>query len=365
MTPTKNQPPNPIPNEYYQHLVNDSSYAIIGTDSHGIIVSWNAMAEKIFNQEAPQIIGTHIDQIIPEHQRTLARKLIEKTIVHRQTNEFEIDHIDKNGRKNTLAIAITPIVGRNDQTLGLAAWVRDLTIRKSLQHQLAESEKMASLGTLASGVAHHFNNILGGVLTMVDLALQSNDPTAANRALKMTSEAATKMGTITHSLLTFAEKDIGKFDLTDLTEIILTFAQNNEQDLNRQNISLKLHLQAVGIVEVVGSRMLLLLNNLLDNAKAAMPKGGTITLTLEQTKAHVILSFTDTGIGIDKEDLPHIFEPFYTTYGYDSQTPKQAQGLGLSVVYGIVKELKGTIQTNTSKKGTTFKIQIPTNEPRP
>ena len=350
----------PIPGEYYHRLVNDSSYAIIGTDCDGIVVSWNAMAERIFNTEASQILGGHIDRIIPDNQRNLVRKLIEKTIVHRQVNEFEIEHVDKNGNKNTLTIAITPIVGRNDQSLGLAAWVRDITNRKTLQQQLAESEKMASLGTLASGVAHHFNNILGGVLTMVDLALQSNDPVTIARALKMTSEATAKMGTITHSLLTFAEKDIGKFDLTDLTEIILTFAHSAEQDLNQLGISLKLHLQAVGIVEVVGSRMLLLLNNLLDNAKAAMAEGGTFTVTLEQSNGYVVLCINDTGVGIQKEDMPHIFEPFYTTHGFDSLTPKYAQGLGLSVVYGIVKELKGTIETtSTPNQGCTFKIQIP------
>ena len=356
--------PQTIPSDYYRQLVNDSSYAIIGADCDGIVVSWNAMAERLFNVEESQILGAPIDRIIPDNRRKLVRKLIEKTIVQRQVNEFEIEHVDKSGNRNTLAVAITPIIGRNDQSLGLAAWVRDITNRKTLQHQLAESEKMASLGTLASGVAHHFNNILGGVLAVVDLARQSNDPNTISRALEMTSEATGKMGKITQSLLTFAEKDMGQFDLSDLTEIILTFAHNAEQDLNRRGISLKLHLQAVGAVEVVGSRMLLLLNNLCDNAKAAMPQGGTVTVTLEPRNGHVVLCFSDTGVGIQHEDLPHIFEPFYTTYGFDSLNPKHAQGLGLSVVYGIVKELKGTIETtSTPDQGCTFKIQIPTTQP--
>jgi len=145
-----------------------------------------------------------------------------------------------------------------------------------------------------------------------------------------------------------------------LTEIILTFAHNVELELNRLGISLKLHIQAVGIVEVVGSRMLLLLNNLLDNAKAAMPEGGTVNVTLEQSNGHVVLCFGDTGVGIQKVDMPHIFEPFYTTHGFDSLTPKYAQGLGLSVVYGIVKELKGTIETTSiPNQGCTFRIELP------
>ena len=109
MKKPSNKKSKSVPNEYYHHLVNDSSYAIIGTDSDGIVVSWNAMAERIFNTEQSQILGSHIDRIIPESRRNLVRKLIEKTVVHRQVNEFEIERVDKSGNKNTLAIAITPI----------------------------------------------------------------------------------------------------------------------------------------------------------------------------------------------------------------------------------------------------------------
>ena len=106
----------------------------------------------------------------------------------------------------------------------LAAWIVDETDRMRLADQLSQAEKIASLGTLAGGVAHHFNNILGGVATFVDFALTSGDVVSMKRALQMTAEAAARASKITQSLLSFAEVDSRRSDLADLTEVVLTFA---------------------------------------------------------------------------------------------------------------------------------------------
>jgi two-component system cell cycle sensor histidine kinase/response regulator CckA len=359
-----------IQNEYYQYLVNGSSFAIIGTDCQGIIINWNQMAEKIFDEKKEHMLGRHIENIIPKNRRKLINRLIEKTVIDHATNEFEIEVPDTHEKELTLAVVITPVTNVHQEILGLAAWVRDITNRKILEEQLAQKEKMASLGNLSAGIAHNFNNILGGVSAVVDFALQSDNPENIRRALKVSADSATRMNKITQSLLTFAEKDFRQFDLSDLTEVILSFAQLVEESLIKKNITLQLHLQSIPIYEIPGSRLQQLLGNLVDNAEAAMPNGGAIKIRLEQTDQEIAIIVTDTGAGIETANLPHIFDPFFSTRDVSSGGDQNRAGLGLSVVHGIVRELKGTIQASSKlNKGTTFIIHLPptppTDEPIP
>jgi len=263
----------------------------------------------------------------------------------------------------TLAVVIAPIVDNKDQILGIAAWIRDITNRKQLEEHLVQAEKMASLGTLASGVAHHFNNIVGGVATFVDYALISQDPQSTKRALEMTAEAADRISKITSSLLTFAKKDIHQFDLSDLTEVILSFSHLVENPLREKNIKLDLHLQAVPVYEVPGSRVHQILGHLLDNAERSMADGGTVTIDLHRSNNDLIMKFSDTGCGITPDILPHVFEPFFTTNGTISGGNYSCSGLGLAVVHGIVHELGGTIDVKSQPdNGTTFTIYLPLNK---
>ena len=187
--------------EYYRHLFNDSPLAIIGADNQGIIVSWNRSAEAMFRLEPSQMLGRHLEEIVSAPQRPLLHKALEEAVISQQVADFEVGQSDEHGREQILAGVITPIMDDKNQILGLAAWFRDITQRKN---QLAQTEKIASLGTLASGVAHHFNNIMGGVATFVDFALNSDNPQSSRRALQMTAEAANRVAHITESLLTYA-----------------------------------------------------------------------------------------------------------------------------------------------------------------
>ncbi len=349
-----------IQKEYYQYLFNCSSFGIVGTDCQGMIVSWNLAAEKIFQATPAQMLGRHVALIVPETRRPELHAMIERAVTQRESNELEIEHRDEHGERITLAMVIAPILDGKDTLLGLSFWIRDITNRKILERQLMHAEKMASLGTLASGVAHHFNNIIGGIATYVDFALNSHNLQTSRQALKMTAEAANRISHITESLLTFAEKDFRQFDLSDLTEVVLNFSHLVEKPLADKNIKLEVQILPVPIVEVPGSRILQVLGNLLDNAENAMPGGGTVSIRLEQKEQQVVLSFSDTGCGISPRDLPHIFEPFYTTRGVASGGDHPCAGLGLSVVHGILGELNATIEAASQlQKGTTFTILFP------
>ena len=349
--------------EYYRQLFNCSPFAIIGTDAGGVVISWNRSAEIVFQTEPSQMLGQHIEQMISPQQRSVLHNALEQAIVSRKPADFEFDQRDKNNQKQVLAGVITPVMDNQNQILGLATWMRDITRRKNLEHQLVQAEKLASLGTLAAGVAHHFNNIMGGVATFVDFALTSQNPQASQRALQMTAEAANRVAEITESLLTFAEKDFRQFDLSDLTEVLLTFTHLVEKPLAEKNIKLELRIQGAPILEVPGSRMHQVLGNLLDNAEHAMPEGGNITIDLNRQDNQVVLRFADTGCGIEPRHLPHIFEPFYTTRGTVAGGNQTSIGLGLSVVHGVIGELGGTIDVASQlNKGTTFTMRFPVKD---
>jgi len=348
------------PEQYYRHLFENSAYAVIGMDCQGKIISWNRLTETMFNAEEVSVLPEHIDRLVPDDRHQTLHRVLAGVVNERKTAEFEFDHHDKKGEQITLEVAITPVIGAEDKLLGLAAWIYDITQRKKLEQQLLHAEKMASLGTLASGVAHHFNNIIGGVATFVDYALSTNNPDAANRALQMTAQAAARIGQITQSLLTFAEKDIRHFDLSDFTEVVLTFAHLVEKPLAQKDIKLELNLKVVPVIEVPGSRVHQMLGNLLDNAEHAMPDGGTVSIELYRQGDWTILTFADTGCGIKPEDIPHIFEPFFTTRGTAGGGDHPCPGLGLSVVHGIVGELGGTIDVSSRiDEGTRFTLRFP------
>jgi PAS domain S-box-containing protein len=355
-----------LPKDYYRHLFDCSSFAIIGADCQGIIRSWNRAAERLFERSDAQMCGRHVQEIVPEERRPLLDRAIKRAVSKRQVADFEVEYHNQTGKELVLAVVLTPVMDETHQVQGLAAWIRDISNRRELEKKLLEAEKLASLGTLASGIAHHFNNIIGGVATFVDYALTSSNPEATQRALKMTAEAANRIGDITRSLLTFAEKDAHQTDKSDVTEVILTFAHLVEKPLAEKNIKLELHLEAVPMVEVIGSRLHQMLGNLLDNAENAMPNGGNIRIGLKRQTEHVVLTFADTGCGIAEKDATHIFDPFFTTRGTLRGGNQKSAGLGLSVVHGIVRELGGAIELESKiNQGTTFTIRFPIDKKKP
>lgn len=344
----------------YQRLFQNAAFAIVGTDGEGRVVTWNPAAERLFHCSPEAAAGRPLAEVVAVTDGGALNKAVGEALSDGRKYEFEVDYEQEDGAGRTFALELAPLRDESGPCRGLALWGRDVTRQKALERQLVQAEKMASLGTLAAGVAHHFNNIMGGIATFVDYALTSDNPDLQHRALQMTSEAANRVGEITTSLLTFAERDRREFDLVDLTEVVLTFSQLVEKLLGEKHIKLELHLRAVPVLEVPGSRMHQVLGNLLDNAENSMPDGGTVWINLYREGNDAVVQFSDTGQGIESKDVPRIFEPFFTTRGTLGGGNKASAGLGLSVVHGIVGELGGTIGV-TSKvgQGTTFTIHLP------
>jgi len=242
---------------------------------------------------------------------------------------------------------------------------------ESAVNQLVQSQKMESLGLLAGGIAHDFNNLLTAITGYSSMLQGSLDDGSEKnkRYVRHVLNAAEKAQNLTSSLLTFSRKQIIKPSIIHLNEII----KNVSDILNRligEDIELRLNFSDVEF-PVFGdaNQIEQVVMNLATNARDAMPAGGVLSIETtpvmldpEYVEAYgakhgkyMMISISDTGMGIDKKDMAHIFDPFYTT-----KEKGKGTGLGLSMVYGIIKQHDGFINVYSEKSiGTTFKIYIP------
>ncbi|HDP79911.1 MAG TPA: HAMP domain-containing protein [Spirochaetes bacterium] len=235
---------------------------------------------------------------------------------------------------------------------------RDNMLKEDTQRQILQSEKMASLGKLAAGIAHEINNPLTGVLTYSSILLEELKDTEHQEDLKIIVNETLRCRKIVREILNFARETRIEKEMTDVNTIIQETLLILEKHIAFQNISIikdfspnlpPLNADVNQIKQVV--------NNLALNAADAMSGGGTLTISTQHDSVSnsITVAFTDTGHGIPPENLDKIFDPFFST----KQTGK-GTGLGLAVTYGIVQRHNGTITVNSKiNKGTTFTIKLP------
>jgi PAS domain S-box-containing protein len=271
-----------------------------------------------------------------------------------------------------------PIRDAHGKVVRLAGIAMDITAQRRLEQQLAQAQRLESIGRLAGGIAHDFNNLLTVILGSVDLQLLDEPPSQVLRAdLAAIKEAAERAATLTSQLLAFARRQPVAPARLDLGEV----ARHTEQ-LLRRVIGEHVELQTVFASEqctVVADRAQLeqVLVNLVLNARDAMPQGGrlgietrNVTIGLPASDPawlraeldpgeYVSLAVSDTGIGISSDVLPHVFEPFFTT-----KPTGRGTGLGLATCYGIIQQAGGTILVDTRVgAGTTFTMLLPRAQP--
>jgi len=346
-----------VSDEFYHRMLATVPVAMLATDARDRIIYWNDAARRLLRMDPDALSGRDLHDLIPPKYHKLLDKLLRRTMKQRRTTRIDVRVTRSAGRTQDLAFLLSPIEREGQEGGRVAICILDETSRGELSDKLHRTEKLAALGTLAGGVAHHFNNILGGVATFVDFALTSGDEAAMKRALQMSSEAAARASSITKSLLSFARKEPHRGDLADLTEVVMTFAHLVERPLSEHNIKLEVGLRPVPVIAVEAAQMNRALRCLLSNAEDALPDGGTISLGIDGTEDEVALTFADTGSGIAPEDLPQIFEPFFTTKGTLRGGTEPKAGLGLSVAHGIITEMGGRIDVQ-SQPGTGTQVRI-------
>ena len=350
--------PIPFDEKYYRHLCDFLGVPLIATDPELRIRVWNAAAARLFGAGADQMLGTPILSVLPRENRQAARELFERAARTGETTEFGFHHRDRDGVARELAGTIAPVVNDEGVRVGTSICLRDITKRIRLQTELHESRKLVALGEMAGAVAHHFNNILGGVVTSIDFAAQSDDPALIQRVLTQAGRSLLRATALINGLLVFSQSGGPQpDDLSDLTELINELADDLESRSKSGPVRFELRLPTLPVIPVPKVHLATILRNITQNAMEAMPSGGTLRMEVALTEEKVTITVSDTGAGISEEDLSRIFEPFWTTKVDSKQPGGTGAGLGLAIAHGLARIIGAEIIVNSSPgKGARFAV---------
>jgi PAS domain S-box-containing protein len=338
--------------------------AVIATDVNGLITFMNPVAELLTGWKQKDALGKEVKKIfniIDEETRTTINNPVEEMLEDCVTIDIANNHtilIAKDGTEIYFDNNVAPIRDERGNTTGVVLVFRDITKRKRLEQQLLQSQKMASLGIMAGGVAHEINNPLNVISGVAQLLEKRYLDEFAQKSIKIIRDAVSRASRIVNNLLDFAHREIHtSFELLSVNRIVEDTLSMLENRLNLQQIKILKNL-ADDLPLILGNvnQLQQVIMNLMLNAQVAMPKGGELSLETTHHNNQVVIKCSDTGEGISADDLEKIFDPFYTT-----RAPGEGTGLGLSVSYQIIKRHNGVIEAYSAGKnnGSTFTIRLP------
>jgi len=347
----------------YRRLCCQISIGMVVADSELKVKLCNSSACGLFSVQEDQIVGQDVGQIIPEARRRLVHRVLQRSLRSGKSGQFRLRIKGAGQEYKDLAVEIVVIPDAKGHSAGVALLVRDQTARLELEKQVVSSEKLVSIRRMSGGLAHHFNNILGGIVTAVDHALQVGDYASARRALELVAEATGRASELTGQLLKLATVDQADTDLADLTEVVIGFVEKIEGDLAGENITLDLEIKTVPIFAVQESRIKQVLGAMLQNARDVLKTsgGGQIQLILDSDQQEVLLYFSDSGPGVATDLAQRIFEPFFTTKGAIGGGDQASLGLGLTVAGRLADEMGGNLQCLDWREhsGACFVLRLP------
>jgi PAS domain S-box-containing protein len=356
--------------ERYRDLVENAHDIIYSHDLNGNYTSVNRAALEITGYTHEEALNLNLDQTVAPEYLDTAREMLERKLAGEQVTAYEMEILAKDGRRIAIE-ANTKLVFRDGKPIGVQGIARDVTQRKELEQQLRQSQKMEAIGQLAGGVAHDFNNLLTAINGYSSLALQRANPDDRIRGyLEEIRKAGERAANLTRQLLAFGRKQLLKPVALNLNDVV-----SDMNKMLRRLIGEDIRFDArfdpaLKQVKADAGQIEQVLVNLVVNSRDAMPQGGTLTIETANFEIdpefaskhldllpgnYVMLAVSDTGCGMDEKTQARIFEPFFTT-----KEKGRGTGLGLSTVYGIVKQSGGNIWVYSEPgQGTVFKVYLP------
>ena len=355
----------------YRTVLEANPDPVVLCDMEGRVIYFNPAFTRVFGWSLKERFGEKMDDLVPEENWPETKMMIQKVASGESFTGIESRRYSKHGDPIAVSISGAVYWDRNGEPVGSVVNLRDISEQKKLEGQLFQAQKMEAIGTLAGGVAHDFNNLLHAIQGHAELLLNNHEQKSSyNQKLQNIFQAVKRGSELTRQLLTFSRKVESKKRPIDLNDEVVEVKKLLDHTIPKM-IAIELQLaDDLKVVDADPGQIERLLINLALNAKDSMPDGGKIVIktenaTLDESfcKAHigarsgefVLLSIMDTGHGIDRDSLKHVFEPFYSTKEVGKGT-----GLGLAVVYGIVKSHDGYIICDSEPgMSTVFKIYLP------
>ena len=361
--------------QLYRSLLQSSADAVIVYDMEGAVQYASPAFTELFGWSLEEIQGKRVP-FVPESEREKTQALIQELIEHgTPCTGFETIRTNKQGRAIQVSISASRYNDHEGKAAGMLVMLRDISEQKKLEAQLSQANKMEAIGTLAGGIAHDFNNILQAISGYAQLLLmQKTSDHPDTRKLEAIERSARRASELTERLLIFGRKVESRLRPVDLNHELEQVCHLLKRTIPKM---IQIQLDLAGDLSLINGDPVQLEQvamNIAVNARDAMPEGGSLlfrtrnaSLGRDESRLHpglhpgayVLLEISDTGHGMNTDILEHIYEPFFTTKGMGEGT-----GLGLAMVYGIVKNHGGAIACNSREGGgTVFTVYFPVLRP--
>ena len=363
-----------------QAIIKSSLDAFVQLDEKGTILRWSSKAETMLGWPREDAVGLNLrDLIIPEERRDANQKRLADFLRDVEKGmpgqRYESPSLRRDGTEILTEISLTAL--HRDEGYIINGFLRDVTATRAAQEQLKQAQKMESVGQLTGGIAHDFNNLLTVITGTVEFLVDAvADRPELAAIVKLISDAADRGAELTSRLLAFSRQQPLQPQSVDVNNLMMEVSRLLHPTLGEQiEVNMALASEACSAL-VDPSQLSAAIVNLAINARDAMPVGGKLTIetnnvVFEQDSvqsdddikpgSYVLIAVSDTGTGIPKPILTKVFEPFFNTKDVGTGT-----GLGLSMVYGFVKQSGGQIRIYSEEGyGTTFRIYLPRSDQTP
>ncbi|WP_445631627.1 hybrid sensor histidine kinase/response regulator [Nostoc sp. DSM 114167] len=355
-------------------LLNITTDAIIVQNLINQIQFWNQGAEHLYGWMAEEVVGRNVNQLFYQKQSFWQLKNIQETLAESGSWQGELYQVTKQGKEIIVASRWTLVNDDWGQAKSILIVNSDITEKKQLEAQFLRAQRMESLGTLASGIAHDLNNALTPMMMTVQLLEAKLPDEKSQKWLTIMETNIKRAADLVKQVLWFSRGSVGNFKTLQIRNSILEIENIVKQTFSR---AIEIHIDVPGqnLWDVFGDATQIhqVLMNLCINARDAMPHGGILKISAKnfwvdshyarmnidaKAGSYVMITVRDTGIGIKKEIIDRIFEPFFTTKEVGKGT-----GLGLSTVLGIIKSHSGFVNVVSEVgKGTEFQVCLPVTQ---
>jgi PAS domain S-box-containing protein len=346
-------------------IVESSDDAILSKDLTGQIMSWNQAATRILGYSREEIVGSSILRLIPQELHHEEKTILAKIQAGERIDHYETVRLTKSGERLDVSLSISPIRDGSGMIVGASKILRDISAKKRTEASLLQAEKIAAAGRMAATIAHEVNNPLEAVMNLIYLAKSNaEDPDEVRTFLEAAEGEVARVSHIAKQTLGFyreTDSAIGA-SLSELAAQAICVYSPKCKDAG---ICLEENLNSTRRVVLRKGEIMQVISNMIANAIYAMPTGGTLSISVEDIDSPngsgVLLAVKDTGVGIPTEQLPRIFDAFFTTRS------TIGTGIGLFVAKQFVESHHGKIHVESSTEpashGTKMSIFLPLENP--